>query len=497
MDSSRPDGSTTPDSDINDIVMNDAVTDDVILDISLQNAIISTKFVDNFTQWTQDRFYVNKNHIPELERVGVDRYSELFLLGLNPTIKSLMAGSAPPTVESLMALQISSDGHNDAVGGYLQLIKTADGLVFMYAGGVWAVYGMDGRRISHNFAAACTSASSDHTAFLRQALFNRGKVVFIPAWSVPRHQISDVFRGLTLSLTVRVMELGLAVHFGAIQDKIIHYRSLINSTRTWSTKLPWIPLCTHSSLNEKSDSRPAQPMEREIEYPALLAQLEPVLLKTGWTKEKIHKFVRTQLLTAQEAKSMRDEKTAYNKERDARTRANMTEIELQDFMERRYATEQEWKARLRSIGAQPAVWSVERLAKHGLDVYLHQEDLSQGKIDDLKRQVRIIEKQMGYRVTAQAANAASRIKSKSAKVEREAVREQATNQSITTFVKTSPISSSSGQAVTPSTNLRQVASSTVNSPSAKDYLYELIVISSDEDEDEDIKDWEPWNGFDD
>jgi len=119
------------------------------MDISLQNVIVSTKFVDSFTQWTQYRLYVNKNHIPELERVGVDRYGELFILGLNPTIKCLMAGSAPPTVESLMALQVSSDGHNDDVGGYLQLIKTADGLVFIYAGRVWAVYGMNGRRISH------------------------------------------------------------------------------------------------------------------------------------------------------------------------------------------------------------------------------------------------------------------------------------------------------------------------------------------------------------
>jgi len=136
------------------------------MDISLQNAIVSIKFVDNFTQWIQDKFYVNKNHIPELERVGVDRYSELFLLGLNPTIKCLMAGSAPRTVVRLLALQISSDGHYDHGGGYLQLIKTADSLVFTYAGGAGAVYGMDVRRISHNFVAACTSASSDHTTFL-------------------------------------------------------------------------------------------------------------------------------------------------------------------------------------------------------------------------------------------------------------------------------------------------------------------------------------------
>jgi len=53
MDSFQSDSSVNLDSDINDIAMNDAVVDDVIIDISLQNAIVSTKFVDNFTQWTE------------------------------------------------------------------------------------------------------------------------------------------------------------------------------------------------------------------------------------------------------------------------------------------------------------------------------------------------------------------------------------------------------------------------------------------------------------
>jgi len=36
---------------------------------------------------------------------------------------------------------------------------TADGLQLLNGGEVWIGYGMDGRRVSHNFAAACTSAS--------------------------------------------------------------------------------------------------------------------------------------------------------------------------------------------------------------------------------------------------------------------------------------------------------------------------------------------------
>jgi len=436
-ENSQPSDSVTVNSDINGTVMSDTV-----MDSAMQDMLIKTRFIDNIRKWTHDPFFVNEAFLPELNRVGVERYGELFLLGLHPDLKALMTGSKPPSGESIQNLASSSDKHDNSIGAYLHYIKTADLMSFLYAGGVWADYGMAGREVSHNFAALCTSTSTDHHAFLRQALLNGGKAFFIPAWSILQEHVSDVFHGLTVSLTVRVMELGVAIHMGAMQCKLIHYRSLLNNTRTWSTEPEYVPLCTHSSLNEGDSSKLKTPIERETEFPALFASLEPGLLSAGWTKEKICKFVRRQLFTADEAKVMQEKHAKYFKEYYILRRDNMTGTEMRDYLDRMRTPVDVYQARLRAIGAQPGVWTVARLKEHGFEGYLRQEKLSDNRLNDLKRQIRIVEEKKGYRKAFQSYHKAYKLKRQAAKTQREAVRTQATNQSIISFMSPSTSSSS-------------------------------------------------------
>jgi len=361
--------------------------------MSSHHATILQWFNANFARWTTP-VYCERTIRAELLEAGVGAFSDLYVDHMNDALKPLLASSSCPTTSQLRAISCKPDWNDPSV--YLHYITLPDDSAHLYGGAIWG--SNMPKRSSQHYSESVFEASAlnDHHTILQQSFCEGGEDFWIKAWSMPDHLFI-----LPKHVVCRVMELGIAVHMGAMNVDKIMLRSLSALSTPWAGRLNWNGLCSHSSLNDQGASsstsrNPTSVSVNKTNLKDMIAKYAPELAKHGHSQHWTMHLIRVKLMTPEQRKEYDNATIAYQAQYYIERKTNSTPEETETRALATRTSTANYLARIRAMGANPKWWTMSRLKLHGLDKYLEQTPLAASVQTQVNQELDALNKKHGY-----------------------------------------------------------------------------------------------------